>query len=126
MRNVIIFCFLFSFLFSASFETARNEAKKSNKMILVELVMESCTYCEKMDKYVLPNEEVKQVLNDHYIFIKLDINKDEIPDILISRITPTFYFLNTSGEKIIQDIIGAPSKSQFLFYLKTQYQNLEK
>lgn len=126
MKKVIILCVLINLLFSASFETALNEAKKTHKMLLVELVMESCSYCEKMDKYVLSNDEVKQILNDHYIFIKLDIHKDDIPEILTSRLTPTFYFINASEGKIIKDIIGASSKSQFLAYLETQYLQVEK
>lgn len=126
MKALIFVALMLSSVWSMSYEDALAESQKTGKMLIVELVMEFCSFCEKMDKYVLSSADVKQVLNEHYVLIKLDINKDEIPEKFTSRLTPTFYFLNQKGDKIIQEIVGAPSKSQFLSYLNTLYQQMEK
>jgi|GEM_PF-1946997 len=105
---------LWSFPFSGIIE----KAKEEKKLILIELVMESCSYCEKMERFVLSKEDVKNVLEKNYILVKLDIHKDEIPEFLTSRITPTFYFLNSDGTAILHEVIGAPSKSEFMTLLE--------
>ena len=105
-------------LCGSSFSDATESAKTQKKLILVELVMESCSYCEKMEKFVLSKEDVKNAIEKNYIFVKLDIQKDEMPELLTSRITPTFYFLSSDGIKILHEVIGAPSKSEFMILLE--------
>jgi len=104
-------------LWASSFSDAREKAKAQQKPILVELVMESCLYCEKMEKFILSKEDVKKILEKNYILLKLDIHKDEIPEFLVSRVTPTFYFLSSDGITILHEVIGAPSKSEFIVLL---------
>jgi thioredoxin-related protein len=122
MKIVWILFAMASFLFAVSFGDALKEAKEHHKMILVELIMESCPYCLQMDKYVLSKADVQAKINEKFIFVKLDIDKDEIPDLLTSRMTPTFYFLNETGETVLQEIKGAPSKSEFLTVLSASYE----
>lgn len=117
MKNIILCGLLSISLWAFNFEEAVMEAKKEHKLLLVELEMESCPYCERMDKFVLSKDDVKKLINEHYVFIKLDINKEVIPEHLTSRMTPTFYFLSSDGENIIEEIKGAPSKSDFINYL---------
>lgn len=117
--RVIVVLLLFSVgLFALSYEDAILKAQKENKKILVELVMESCPFCEHVDKYVLTKEDVRTLLEKEFVFLKLDIDKNEIPDFLVSRMTPTFYFLNAKGDKILHEIKGAPSKSEFIKQLE--------
>ena len=117
MKKIILCVFLSMTLWASSFEEAILKAKSEHKLLLVELEMEFCPYCERMDKFVLSKDDVKQLINDNYVFIKLDINKEVIPEHLSSRMTPTFYFLSSDGESIIEEIKGAPSKSDFMNYL---------
>ncbi len=102
---------------ASNFTDVREKAQIQNKVILIELVMESCSYCEKMDKFVLSKEDVRSLIDKNYIFVKLDIHKDEIPEFLTSRITPTFYFL-TADNIVLHEIIGASSKSEFIALLE--------
>lgn len=117
MKKIFLLILMTLCLWSSNFEAASVEAKKSNKLLLVELEMEFCPYCEKIEKFVLSKSDVQSVINDSYIFIKLDINKESIPELLTSRMTPTFYILTDDGETIISEIKGAPSKSEFLNFL---------
>ncbi|MDD4507058.1 MAG: thioredoxin family protein [Sulfurospirillaceae bacterium] len=117
MKKIILCVLLSISLWAFNFEEAVIEAKKEHKLLLVELEMESCPYCERMEKFVLSKDDVKKLMDEHYVFIKLDINKEVIPEHLTSRMTPTFYFLSSDGESIIEEIKGAPSKSDFINYL---------
>lgn len=114
----IIGCVLFISLglLASSLDDVAAKAKVQNKRIIVELAMESCSYCEKMDKFVLSKEDVKSAIDKSYIFLKLDIHKDEIPELFSSRMTPTFYIL-TADSIILHEVIGAPSKSEFMSLL---------
>lgn len=115
----IIGCVLFISLslLASSLDDVAVKAKAQNKLIIVKLVMESCSYCEKMDKFVLSNEDVKSAIDKNYIFVKLDIHKDEIPELFPSRMTPTFYIV-TADSIILHEVIGAPSKSEFMSLLE--------
>ena len=70
MKKVILYVFLSISLWGFNFEEAVIEAKREHKLLLVELEMESCPYCERMDKFVLSKDDVKKLINEHYIFIK--------------------------------------------------------
>ncbi len=118
MMKIIVSLFLMSLsLYAMSFNDIKIQAAAEKKLILVELVMESCSYCEKMEKFVLSKEDVKSIITKNYMLLKLDIHKDEIPEFLTSRITPTFYIL-TSDNVILHEMIGAPSKSEFIALLE--------
>jgi len=116
--KIIVSLFLMSLsLYAMSYNDIKIQAAAEKKLILVELVMESCSYCEKMEKFVLSKEDVKSIIAKNYMLLKLDIHKDEIPEFLTSRITPTFYIL-TSDNVILHEMIGAPSKSEFITLLE--------
>ncbi len=117
IKTMFIFLMISLCACASNFKDAREKAQIQNKVILIELVMESCSYCEKMDKFVLSKEDVRSIIDKNYIFLKLDIHKDEIPEFLTSRITPTFYFLTTDSI-VLHEIIGAPSKSEFIALLE--------
>ena len=101
-------------VWSFGYEDAVQKAIKENKKLLVELVMESCPYCERFQKYVLSKDDVKVILDKDFVFVVLDIDKDTIPEQFSSRMTPTFYFLSSDGQKILHEMKGAPAKSDFI------------
>ena len=114
MKAIILLVTCIISLWSMSFEEAITTAKQENKRILVELIMEGCPYCERMEKYVLSKADVKEILDASFIFVVLDIDKDTIPEHLTSRMSPSFYFLSKDGQKIMHEIKGAPPKSDFI------------
>ena len=118
MRVFLLVCVLILSSWSISFEEAQLRAKKEDKKILVELVMASCPYCERMEKYVLSQEDVLKLIEASFVFVSLDIDKDSIPEHLSSRMTPTFYFLSKDGKKILHEIKGALPKSEFINHVK--------
>lgn len=127
MKKLFLFIYFLTLnVWANNYDIAIKKAQDEGKKLLVELVMESCPYCEKVERFVLANQEVKETIENHFIFIVLDIQKDSIPDHLTSRLTPTFYFLNPNNETILFEIKGAPSKSEFLNFLKKVISDKDK
>lgn len=92
------------------------KASKEGKNILVYTTSETCYYCKKMDKEVFSLEEVQQVMNKDYIFVKVDVDYSSIPFGLkkyFKGMTPTFFVLTSAGE-LINTYPGSWNKTDFL------------
>ncbi|MFT5762138.1 MAG: hypothetical protein ACI8WA_001264 [Polaribacter sp.] len=55
------------------------KAKKENKLLLISIGYSSCHWCHVMEKESFENEDVAEIMNHHYINIKVD--REERPDI---------------------------------------------
>lgn len=59
-----------------SFDEACAEAKKAEKLVLIDFYTTWCGPCKKLDRETWPNKDVQALLNDKFIAIKLDAEKD--------------------------------------------------
>ena len=50
-------------------------AKKENKLILLDLTAEWCSWCKKMDTLSYRNKQVVEVINKNYIAVRADIDR---------------------------------------------------
>ena len=57
---------------SNDFEKALEKAKKDDKKIIVDVYTTWCGWCVKMDKDVYGNKEIKELIKDNFVFVKLD------------------------------------------------------
>jgi len=57
-----------------SYDEGLLKAEKENKYILIDFYTDSCSWCKKLDKEVYSNEEVKKILLDKFITIRVDAN----------------------------------------------------
>ena len=55
------------------------KAKKENKLMLISVGYSACHWCHVMEHQCFENEQVAQIMNDHFICIKVD--REERPDI---------------------------------------------
>lgn len=60
-------------------EEALSKAKSENKPILVSIGYSSCHWCHVMEKESFENEEVAEIMNRHFVCIKID--REERPDL---------------------------------------------
>jgi uncharacterized protein YyaL (SSP411 family) len=60
-------------------ETALQKAKNENKLILVSIGYSACHWCHVMERESFENHEVAEVMNEHFVCIKVD--REERPDI---------------------------------------------
>ena len=96
------------------------KAQKENKKIIVYATSASCFFCKKMDKEVLSLDEIKNKINEHYIYLKIDVDKNKLPFDLqkvYKEITPTFFIVSKDGTYLKQ-YPGSWAKSDFLEILK--------
>jgi len=96
-------------------------AKKEDKIIIIKATAPHCRYCMKMDKEVLVDKNIVNLLNKEFIVVSVDLSKDVLPLDLRVSMTPTFFFIFPQKDKDkvkIKRIPGAWSKEDFLDILK--------
>ncbi|RUM72104.1 MAG: hypothetical protein DSZ08_01730 [Sulfurovum sp.] len=104
-----------------SFERALKQAKKENKIMIIQATAPHCRYCAKMEKEVLKDKKIVDLLKKEFVVVSVDLSKEVLPMDLRVRMTPTFFFIfvNDKNEKVkIKRIPGAWSKEDFLDILK--------
>ncbi|MBZ0201684.1 MAG: DUF255 domain-containing protein [Ignavibacteria bacterium] len=55
-----------------SFNDALAKAKSEDKMIIVDVYTDWCGWCKKMDAEVYGNSVIKEIVEEYFIFVKLD------------------------------------------------------
>jgi Highly conserved protein containing a thioredoxin domain len=60
-------------------EKALNQAKSENKLLLISIGYSACHWCHVMEHESFEDETVAQIMNDHFVCIKID--REERPDI---------------------------------------------
>jgi thioredoxin-related protein len=93
-----------------SLEEALKLAPESDKKILIDVYAEWCPYCQRMHSEVYKNDDVIKAIADHYIWVKINVESDQIVNYHGNEMTeaqfaralenesvPTTYFLNQEG-----------------------------
>ena len=97
---------------------AINVSQSENKTLAIIFDQDSCVYCDILKEDVLSDEEVQKELNENFIVLLVDINKN--PDIAQKYNvygTPTIQFLDSNGNDI-DKIEGCPQKEELLNIVK--------
>ncbi len=95
-----------------TWEAALDEAKRTDKMIMMDVIRDNCRYCVKMDKDVFGNEAMAAYIEKNFIPVKINLSQREVPMGLKVEITPTFFFL-TADKKLIKKIVGSWNQRDF-------------
>ncbi|PHR55443.1 MAG: thioredoxin [Arcobacter sp.] len=129
MKNILAFLLLVSLSLFAephwidSIDEAKLIAQKENKHIMVMLSKDACDACWYMENIVFDDEKVKVLLDSNFIPVYLDIYQDEIPSELKYVGTPTFYFLDASGNKLGFRVNGVKNVKDFTTIVNKILQN---
>ncbi len=102
---VVSVCSLFAVEFH-SYEEALKLQKKSKKIIMIDIVRNGCHYCEDMDRDVFQNAAMSKWIEERFISVKMNIDKEELPLGIKVDFTPMFYFVNAE-KKIVKKIPGS-------------------
>lgn len=97
---------------------AFNASQNENKTLAIIFDQDSCVYCDILKENVLSDNDVQKVLNENFIVLMVDINKN--PDIAQKYNvygTPTIQFLDSNGNDV-DKIEGCPEKDDFLNVIK--------
>ena len=102
-----------------SYVEAVIQAKEENKMILLEVVLDNCKFCDKMDRLVLSKQNVQDSIAQHFIFAQLNADREPLPLNLSEQMSPMFVFI--SKDENVQDMrFGYIEESDFLNLLVEQ------
>lgn len=101
-----------------SYKEAAIVAKARNKPILLFINKEDCGACQMMKEVVFVDETIYPYINEHFVPVALDINKNDAPKDLQSEMTPTFQFIKHDGTKVRETLVGGKTGKSYLNILK--------
>lgn len=113
---VLVMCNVFGsdLIYAPSFEQAKFDAKKNDKLILLMYTMKGCPACEYMKDVTFENETIKQDLLNNFIIVERDAkDKNQLVNGFEAFATPTIYFTDASGKKLARQIVGATTAKIF-------------
>jgi thioredoxin-related protein len=96
------------------YNAARQEAETRGLPILLDFYTDNCTFCIKMDNTTYRDPKVLTLLNERFIPLKIDGNRDKkLADMLNISQFPTMLLAGADG-KIVDTMIGYMDVPQFL------------
>mgnify|MGYP003582268204 CR=1 FL=1 len=102
------------------YKTALERAKTEGKPLFVMLYADWCPHCNQMKKEVFSNPDVMAFLNENYVCIWKNIEKDEgiaLKDKYKTKSLPTFLFLD-SNETLLYALKGEMKTPEFMTEVK--------
>ncbi|MGE4510764.1 MAG: thioredoxin family protein [Sulfurimonadaceae bacterium] len=94
--------FLMAFLFVLnlhaiewkSYEEAKALQTQNNKLIMLDVVRTNCRYCEDMERDVFNDGAMGAWIEERFIPVKLNLDRDTLPLGLKVSFTPSFFFID--------------------------------
>lgn len=110
MKRVVLLACLALFLllpaFGASattYQEAVRTAQRENKPLYLYFYSESCGYCKQMDKEVLEDKEIGNLLKKDFVYLRIDGEKTtDLAKLYGIRGFPSSWFLDPSGARIVE------------------------
>lgn len=70
---IVMLCFSQHCVFSQlTFDESLAKAKSENKRVIVDVYTDWCGWCKKMDKDTYGNSDIKEIVEENFIFVKLN------------------------------------------------------
>ncbi|MCB0675125.1 MAG: DUF255 domain-containing protein [Saprospiraceae bacterium] len=128
MKNFLICCFFFVLLASSaygqggveftkdSWEQTLKRAAEEDKLIFMDAYAEWCGPCKMMSREVFPDGQVGAFFNEHFINVKMDMEKGEGPGLAMSyqvQAYPTLLFIDSDGN-LVHRAVGYHGADDFL------------
>lgn len=105
--------------YETNFDEAVKRSKKEEKNIMLVLVSNYCPWCRKFEQRVLLKEEVNSIIQNNYIPLILNKEKDPFPKEFDTGFTPIVHFIDHKTQKSYKNVIGYNNKDEFTYILKT-------
>jgi len=103
--------------FEHNFDKALQKAKEQNKEVMMMYSAVWCPECNYMKEVVFKNKKVSTYMEERFIILSLDIQKDNLPKGFKYPGIPVFFFLDKNAKEK-NKIIGGSKADIFLQKLK--------
>ncbi len=120
MKKTVLYLILLSLsLFaqpewSDSMDDAKEKALKEDKLIMLMLSREECNACWYMENIVFEDKDVNTLLKSRFVSVYLNVRSDIVPEKFPYVGTPTFYFMDATGQLIGKRLSGALNTKEFI------------
>lgn len=96
-----------------SFAEAQKAAEKEKKLIFVDFYTSWCGPCKQMANTIFPQKAVGDFMNDKFVCVKYDAEKEEAELVKRSNIQayPTFIIFNADGTEVNRKVGGGSAES---------------
>ena len=91
---------------------ACKKARSENKMLLLLVVKDNCSWCEKMVHETLNDQSIGYELTD-MVTVVVDIS-EKLPEAYKVTNTPAIFFIDAKKEKSVWETVGFMKKGAFL------------
>lgn len=98
-------------------KTAVEFVQKSNKRILLDVGGEWCIWCHRIDAFMHNTKEVKSLLDDNYVVVKVNFSKENKNEKFLSAYPPIdgyphFFILDKNGKLLHSQSTGELEKDK--------------
>jgi len=83
-----------------NFEQAKQDALREHKYILIKIEANHCKPCEKLNTTLTTNDNLKKIINEHTIAVKINTSFDNVPLGLTNRGTPTVFLIEPENDQV--------------------------
>jgi thioredoxin-related protein len=107
-----------------TYQEAVRAAQRENKPLYLYFYSDSCGYCKMMDKEVLGDKEIGNLLKRDFVYVRINAEKTEdIAKLYGVRGFPSSWFLESSGARIVEapGYIQKPLFKKVLQYVSGGY-----
>ena len=107
--------------YEGTYESAKAKAGEEGKLFMVDFYANWCTPCKWMDKTTFKDDQVKKLLSENYVSLKIDIDQPEGYDLKEQfdvTMLPTILIFNSQGKMVerIEKTLTAESLSTILTF----------
>ncbi len=99
------------------YDKAVTQAKKDNKLVVVDVYTDWCGWCKRLDKDVYANPQVSEKLAKDFVAVKINPEKTsraaELARQFGTRGYPHIVFVNGDGKKV-DEVVGYVPANEFL------------
>lgn len=108
------------------FNKAIQKAKHDKKpMIILLVVKDGCSWCEKMINETMQDAKIKNALNDDAVIVVADFHS-KLAKAYKAEFTPTLYFIDTKTKKSIATQVGHEKPGNFLITIISAFDTLDQ
>jgi len=93
--------------FEGSFEEALSQAKQENKIVFLDAYASWCGPCRAMQQFSFTSEDVGAFYNEHFINVKIDMEKGEGPALakaLQVEAYPSLYYISPDRKVKLKEV----------------------